>query len=105
MPVISDDSLIALQQLLAIADRLELDLPTACSLAGPIKTYGQGADEAGPQFDRLFNSRRSSPATHRIILRQPTEYRVYRYATDLDAGFIRGGRYPCHQPCPAWAGH
>ncbi|BBS37426.1 hypothetical protein WP5S18E01_22730 [Enterobacter cloacae] len=56
MPVISDDSLIALQQLLAIADRLGLDLPTACSLAGPIKTYGQGADEAGPQFDRLFNS-------------------------------------------------
>lgn len=55
-PVITDDVLRTLHQLLEICGMLGMDLQTATALAGPIKTYGQGENGAGSAFDQLFNS-------------------------------------------------
>jgi len=55
-PVIDDAALGVLQQLVRIGATLDLALPDACVLLGPIKTYGQVSDDAGSPFDQLFNS-------------------------------------------------
>lgn len=55
-PVISASAITDLDQLIGISSRLGLDLQAATALLGPIKTYGQGADELGSPFDVLFNS-------------------------------------------------
>lgn len=54
-PVITDESLIALDQLIKTSAMLEMDLQTSTVLVGPIKTYGQGKNGAGSAFDQIFN--------------------------------------------------
>ncbi len=55
-PVITDESLTSLQQLIELSKKFSMDLETSTALLGPIKTYGQGVNGAGSAFDQLFNS-------------------------------------------------
>jgi hypothetical protein len=55
-PVISDAAIMTIGAMRDAMTRLALTLPQATALFGPIKTYGQGSDGAGNQFDLLFNT-------------------------------------------------
>jgi hypothetical protein len=67
MPVISDDSLIALQQLLAIADRLGWICPRPVHWPGRLKPTGRALTRRARSSTGCSTPRRSSPATRRII--------------------------------------
>ena len=54
-PAISKDALVALFHLRNVGSALTLNFADSAALLGPIKTYGQGTDGAGTQFDQLFN--------------------------------------------------
>lgn len=56
-PVINEEAMANIAYIIKeLTDEYNLDCYSACSLLGPIKTYGQGSNEQS-QFDNLFNSK------------------------------------------------
>lgn len=103
-PVIADDPALmsGLAALRATASTLGIDLLTACSLVGPLKTYGAGpGSAAATQFDRVFNA----PARLRGQLPyHPTGNLLNPLYTDSLRTWTIGATDPANQQVAGWIG-
>lgn len=103
-PVIADDPTLmdGLVALRALASTLGIDLLTACSLVGPLKTYGAGpGTRPATQFDRVFNDParlRGLPAYH------PTGNLLNPLYTDSLRSWTIGATDPANQQLASWIG-
>jgi hypothetical protein len=86
-PVITDDALTDLHQLIKAGAKLSMDLQTSTVLVGPIKTYGQGANGVGSAFDQLFNSSAVTFTPPLPSVRKSAKSRLHRYTAPMDSWF------------------